>query len=368
MASKPFSITGRQLASSRAHGLSTGGVNAVALTFVFAFLATIAVGLRLWVRRTKRVGVLLEDWLIVASLVWQRFAKLFAQTSLNLQSLIRFTVAFDGGLGWQTAQLTPKVLIRTSKYTLAGQTDWPIVNGLNKVSICLTFIRIFFTRTFRTVATIVYSLCIGWSIATILVGYLICTPFSQKWIPSDTGHCGSTTAAYVSLAVLDIILDITVFALPMPCLYKLQITKTTKIGLMATFALGLFTIVAGIMRLVAVIQLTSETDFVQAQVSNAYWIAIEGSVGIIVACAMIMRPLLDRVLAVLGRYWSQLPTINRGHRNTSDAKRAGNPARPLTERSFVLLQDSQERAIQDTSGRLGDSRKDFTRRASYEGF
>ncbi|KAL8941301.1 MAG: hypothetical protein Q9216_002320 [Gyalolechia sp. 2 TL-2023] len=279
--------------------------------------------------------------------------------------LIRCTVAFHGGLGWQSTQLTPKILRRTSKYTLAGQTNWPIVNGLNKVSICLTFIRIFFTRTFRTVATILYTVCIGWSVATILVGYLICTPFSQKWLPSETGHCGNTTAAYVTLGVLDIILDIAVFTLPMPSLYRLQVSKNTKIGLVATFALGLFTIVAGIMRLVAVVQLAFETDFVQGQVGNAYWCAIEGSVGIIVACAMIMRPLLDRVLAVFGRYSSSIPTLSRSHRSTGDGKSSGTLPRPLTERSFVMLQDSQEFALQDTSG-LDDNRKDFTRRAFFE--
>lgn len=243
-----------------------------------------------------------------------------------------------------------------------------MVNGLIKVSICLTFIRIFFTRTFRTVATIVYSLSIGWSIATILVGYLICTPLSQLWIPSDTGHCGSTTAAYVSLGVLDVILDIAVFALPMPCLYKLQVPKHTKIGLTATFALGLFTIAASIMRLVAVIQIDFQTNFEQGQVGDAYWCAIEGSVGIIIACAMIMRPLLDRVLAVLGRCSSQLRSIHRGHRNTSDEESTGNLAKRSTVRSFVRLQDSRELVVQGTSRRSEDIRKDYTRRASHEDF
>jgi hypothetical protein len=41
--------------------LSEGGITAVVLSFVFSFLATIAVGLRFWVRRIKGVGLLLED-------------------------------------------------------------------------------------------------------------------------------------------------------------------------------------------------------------------------------------------------------------------------------------------------------------------
>ena len=48
---------------------SEGGITAVVLSFVFAFLATIAVGLRFWVRRIKGLGLWLEDWLILAALV-----------------------------------------------------------------------------------------------------------------------------------------------------------------------------------------------------------------------------------------------------------------------------------------------------------
>ena len=59
---------------------------------------------------------------------------------------------------------------------------------------------------------------------------------------------GNTLAAYVSLGVLDVVLDVAVSLLPLPMSYKLQVARQAKFALVATFGLGLFTIVAGTMR------------------------------------------------------------------------------------------------------------------------
>ena len=53
----------------KAFGLSHGGLTAIVLSFLFSFLSTIVVGLRFYVRHFKRVGVFLEDWLILAAVV-----------------------------------------------------------------------------------------------------------------------------------------------------------------------------------------------------------------------------------------------------------------------------------------------------------
>ena len=228
------------------------------------------------------------------------------------------------------------------QYSLAGQTNWPIANALIKVSICLTFIRIFITKPFRIAATTVYILSIGWSIATILVGWVICTPLSELWTKAPGGHCGNTTAAYVSLGVFDVLLDMAVFSLPLPMLYSLQVAKHAKVALVATFGLGLFTIVAGVMRLVAVIQIDYQRNFDEAQVGDAYWCTIESSVGIIVACSMTLRPLLDRLLIVLKRYFGQLHGINSSRR-TGGRKLPTKDLETTTDNaSFVRLHDDHQ--------------------------
>ena len=162
------------------------------------------------------------------------------------------------------------------------------------------------------------------------------------WTETTTGHCGSTAAAYISLGVLDVILDIAVFALPIPSLYRLQVPKHRKIVLAATFGLGLFTIVAGVMRLVAVVRLNFASNFEQGQVTDAYWCAIEGSVGIIVACALTLRPLLDRMLAMLSTRSSLLQKADSGHSYTISRAPTDHPTKSADEATFVRLHDSLE--------------------------
>lgn len=71
-------ITVRQLPLRSANALSSGGLTATIVSFVFSFLATIFVVLRFWVRRMRRLTVLLEDWLILAALVRSsRWASLY---------------------------------------------------------------------------------------------------------------------------------------------------------------------------------------------------------------------------------------------------------------------------------------------------
>ena len=240
-----------------------------------------------------------------------------------------------------------------------------MANALIKTSICLTFIRIFFTKPFRTAAMTVYILSIGWAVATTLVGYLICTPLSELWTKAPGGHCGSTTAAYISLGVFDVILDMAVFSLPLPMLYRLQVAHHAKVALAATFGLGLFTIVAGIMRLVTVIQIDFLVNFEQAQVGDAYWCTIETSVGIIVACSMTLRPLLDSLLEVVSHRISWLPSIKRSRHSanpnvsTQELKTAPDSA------SFVRLNDDHEVPLQDV--RIPQQLPaTHTRRASFE--
>ena len=303
-------------------------------------------------------------------------------------SLTWCAVAFDGGLGRPSDQLTSDTLVRSSKvraqgpkvsnrrkcngliyishqYSLAGQTNWPIANALIKVSICLTFIRIFITKPFRIAATTVYILSIAWSIATILVGWVICTPLSELWTKAPGGHCGNTAAAYVSLGVFDVLLDIAVFSLPLPMLYKLQVAKHAKVALTATFGLGLFTIIAGVMRLVTVIQINYLINFTEAEVGDSYWCAIESSVGIIVACSLTLRPLLDRLLTLLKRSFGQLHITNNSRR-TGGRKLPSTDLESNENASFVRLHDDHQDLPLEGLQIPQKAFEDHTKRAFFE--
>lgn len=201
---------------------------------------------------------------------------------------------------------------------------------------------------------------------TILVGYLICTPLYRLFIATSDGHCGSTTAAYLSISAIDVALDIAVFTLPLPPLYKLQVAKRTKVALAATFAPGVLTIVAGLIRLVSVAKINFQADLEQGQVDTAYWSAIELAVGIIVACAMCLRPLLDRMLTTIKQYSSRFPLGSHSRRTNTNRSSTHRSVGFMKEDSFIRLHENEDLQLQNYPSGCPDVPLKNSTRASLE--
>ncbi|KAJ5636015.1 uncharacterized protein N7484_009328 [Penicillium longicatenatum] len=94
-------------------------------------------------------------------------------------------------------------------------------------------------------------------------------------------------------------------------------------GLSAIFILGLLTFIFDIIRLVALIDLsTAGNDITYTQVSSSVWTCIEPAVGIIAACLSNMRPLFKLVHEkVWSRHASQGDTANTSQQEIVGEKR-----------------------------------------------
>lgn len=110
-----------------------------------------------------------------------------------------------------------------------------------KISILLLYIKLFaIDRTFRVVCWIIIAIQFAWFIAVTLSGLLYCRPLAFAWNPTiPGGKCGNATAAYLSVHIVNLILDIAVALAPIPVLAKLQLKKAKKIEITGVFALGI---------------------------------------------------------------------------------------------------------------------------------
>lgn len=92
-------------------------------------------------------------------------------------------------------------------------------------------------------ATMIYVT--AWSVATVLVCIFQCTPISFFWtrglpIPPPPGsHCIDTTAAEVSLNILNTIGDIATLLLPGLALRNLKMSTNRKVAVASIFMVGL---------------------------------------------------------------------------------------------------------------------------------
>lgn len=75
---------------------------------------------------------------------------------------------------------------------------------------------------------------------TILIGLLICHPIAMNW---DTtlpgGYCGDEISAYSAVGIIDLVIDIAIFILPIPMVVKLQVSTAHKMALGVIFGAGI---------------------------------------------------------------------------------------------------------------------------------
>ncbi|KAL1884752.1 hypothetical protein Plec18167_002344 [Paecilomyces lecythidis] len=224
---------------------------------------------------------------------------------------------------------------------IAGQVLYALALGFIKVSICLQLIAIFWIhRLFRSLAFITLILSICWSLQTILIGFLICRPLSHNWDTESKGTCGDLHGAYISVGIVDAITDAFIFMLPIPMIQTLKMPMRTKLATSAIFALGLLTIAAGIARTVGVSLVEFNPSDIETGVELTMWSIVEPSVGVTVACMLVMRPLFTRVSESIAS-WSPWTSRNSDQSNSYDTSGKGLQGRQspldLTGHHFVNL-------------------------------
>lgn len=70
---------------------------------------------------------------------------------------------------------------------------------------------------------------------TLLFG---CSPIATYWKPSIPGHCIETIKADYGYGSLNFITDLIMFVLPLPMVWKLQLSLKQKIGISLVFMAG----------------------------------------------------------------------------------------------------------------------------------
>lgn len=78
-----------------------------------------------------------------------------------------------------------------------------------------------------------------WAVSVILETFLLCRPLAYNWDTSIAGTCGNRNATYVVAGTLNLVTDLMVMALPVPHIWKLQLSFSKKIALSGVFSVGL---------------------------------------------------------------------------------------------------------------------------------
>ncbi|KAL2842380.1 hypothetical protein BJY01DRAFT_264497 [Aspergillus pseudoustus] len=284
---------------------SSGGVDTsycgdrlLGVSIAIAVVQIIVVPARFYTRYIQRVRCTLDDYLIIPALI----------ASLG-QSALYIVLLQVAGLGYhfEYVQQTPEKLVALQKGLLANQIlDFPFTVTPAKLSILLFYVRIFETRSFKTLSYIVGSLVLVFR----------CSPVQYTWNKNIVGgSCFNQQAFYRYVSLPNILTDFVILVMPMPLVWKLQTRLTHKLALTGVFLLGGLGLVTSILRMVIFFQESALTDPTWTSVNLGIWTVLEGGIIIVAACLPSIWPLIVRFLP------NKLRSKNRG--TTSGAAARG---------------------------------------------
>lgn len=120
-----------------------------------------------------------------------------------------------------------------------ASTLWALSASLIKLSILAFYHKVFAMRKFRYVLYAECALIGGILLFSIIVPFVLCTPFNYTWNKTIEGHCMPFMSFYLPVAAVNTFVDLSIFCLPLPILWKLNMAKEKKMALSAVFLLGL---------------------------------------------------------------------------------------------------------------------------------
>ncbi|CAK42987.1 hypothetical protein M747DRAFT_351024 [Aspergillus niger ATCC 13496] len=220
-----------------------------------------------------------------------------------------------------------------------------------KLSLLWFYLRL---ETRRFMQWLVYSvifIVLGVSISSFFVDTLSCIPPSKFWNSTKSGHCMSTASQqkfYEVNGILVIVMDILIWAVPIPMLWRVRISLRKKIAVLGVFSVGLLSIAAACVRYNTVLQLANNPDETYVLAASLNWCGIEAYVAIFCGSTPALYVFVKRYLPqILGPSYAHNPT----YPGQSNAKRFSAPFCRVSRQdvSESRLGESQD-ALHDGDG------------------
>ncbi|CAJ2509530.1 Uu.00g145560.m01.CDS01 [Anthostomella pinea] len=265
-----------------------GGDSVIACVVVFAVLCTVFLALRFMSHRIGRRPISLSDWLMIPC--WFLIIGLCASVVCSVGL---------GGVGRHAAyvaQFMPNGMTRWAETLLATEVIYGVVIPLEKTSILLLYLRLFHIhRWFRVTTYVLIAYIWMWASSEILVAIFQCSPVALQWDKSLKGVCIDQLQYYRWISVPNVIHDLVMLAVPMPVVWKLQVSIRQKVALIFVFLVGSIGCVASFIRLSIFFKTDAFSDPTWASIQLMSWTLAEPGVIFICACMPSLWPMLPEI-------------------------------------------------------------------------
>ncbi|KAG8624336.1 hypothetical protein KVT40_007403 [Elsinoe batatas] len=277
------------------------------LTVVCLALATVTMGLRLYVRRAMVKIFGPEDWAMLVA-----FLFFVIHTSLLIVVFRLAALLFSGRIA---------VLLQVEKLFHICYGFYILCLLVLKLSMGFFFLRILRHHTVQV--AIIYALCAAIVVSgLIFYGFAVFTCAQFRDLASIRGQCRYQLAADVTNTIfsgLNILSGVVFVGLAVHPLIKSKMQMPTKIVASLILALGSVGCVASAVRLSLILEPTDYTRWLAQFMYSGHWLVTEVTSGIVAANLALIRPLISLIRQKLSVMMSRRSSEASGHNSTEAA-------------------------------------------------
>ena len=130
--------------------------------------------------------------------------------------------------------------LNNQKFLWVTELFFPLTITCVKLSVLCFYRTIFSTRNFRLITDAVSAVCVMWMLATCWVVVFQCRPIRAVYNPSlaATADCVSFAWFVFTSELTNALIDVSILALPIYMVRKLQMKTRRKIQVISVFAMG----------------------------------------------------------------------------------------------------------------------------------
>ncbi|KAK2591238.1 hypothetical protein QQS21_011080 [Conoideocrella luteorostrata] len=189
-----------------------------------------------------------------------------------------------------------------------------------KFSLLVLYYRLFWINDKFRIAVWAVGIAQGaWGLAVLLVHIFACNPIAKVWNPKIPGHCIDVNLFFNIYEPLNALLDFIVAGLAIWMLPALQMRRRTLVHLGFLFALGSF---SGIISIIKVVQAQYAA---QRNFQSVIWNIVQMATSIICCCAPIYQSILPK-FGVYDKLYSWVSTVLSSRRSHGDSAGRHGPA------------------------------------------
>ncbi|KAF2729627.1 hypothetical protein EJ04DRAFT_555963 [Polyplosphaeria fusca] len=212
----------------------------------------------------------------------------------------KITVAFlmlsIGGAGKHLAANSPATTRSLMKLLLAHQIICPLTTSLTKLGILVLFHQILArtSRYYKVAIQITFFLVLATAVIQVIIPFANCKPLAYNWNRRTMqGSCAfDGLALWRYLTIPNIVTTFVMVLIPLPALYKLQVTPASKFGLSLVFSVAIAGVVAATMRFHAFLTVSDFSDISFEIITPECWTIAESGIYLIVGVLPTLRPLV----------------------------------------------------------------------------